>query len=90
MELSEVRRRRTVRHGTDRPLSREVVERVLDAALRAPSAGPSQGGAFPALTDPADRARFRPFVPTRASATVEQRRRRKEEVVHRGHWGRQS
>jgi nitroreductase len=70
MELSEVlRRRRMVRHYTDQPLAPEVVERVLDSALRAPSAGFSQGWAFLALTDPADRARFWPFVPTRATQT---------------------
>lgn len=58
-----------VRHYTDRPLSPEVIERVLDSALRAPSAGFSQGWAFLALTDPADRARFWPFIPTRVEKT---------------------
>ncbi len=70
MELREVvRRRRMVRHYTDEPLSDEVVERVLAHALRAPSAGFSQGWAFLVLTEPADRARFWPFVPTRATQT---------------------
>ena len=70
MEFSEVlRRRRMVRHCTDQPLAPEVVERVLDAALRAPSAGFSQGWAFLVLTEPADRARFWPYVPTRATQT---------------------
>lgn len=70
MEFSEVlRRRRMVRHYTDQPLALEVVERVLDSALRAPSAGFSQGWAFLALTDPADRERFWPYVPTRATQT---------------------
>lgn len=70
MEFSEVlRRRRMVRHYSDRPLSPDVVERVLNAALRAPSAGFSQGWAFLALTEPADRERFWPFVPTRATQT---------------------
>jgi nitroreductase len=70
MEFSEViRRRRMVRHYTDRPLSPEVVERVLKSALRAPSAGFSQGWAFLALTEPADRARFWPFIPTRVKNT---------------------
>lgn len=70
MEYSEVlRRRRMVRHYSDRPLSPEVVERVLASALRAPSGGFSQGWAFLALTDPADRARFWPFAPTRAEQT---------------------
>ena len=68
--VSEVlRRRRMVRHYTDEPLAPEVVERVLDAALRAPSAGFSQGWAFLVLTEPADRARFWPYVPTRATQT---------------------
>ena len=70
MELREVlRRRRMVRHYTDQPLSDEVVERVLDAALRAPSAGFSQGWAFLALTDQADRQRFWEYVPTRRTQT---------------------
>jgi len=50
-------------------LAPEVTERVLASALRAPSAGFSQGWAFLALTDPADRARFWPFVPTRVEQT---------------------
>jgi nitroreductase len=58
MEFSEVvRRRRMVRHYSGRPLSPEVIERVLTSALRAPSAGFSQGWAFLALTDAADRGR---------------------------------
>lgn len=70
MEFSEVlRRRRMVRHYTDQALAPGVVERVLDAALRAPSAGFSQGWAFLALTEPEDRARFWPYVPTRATQT---------------------
>ncbi|RIV39812.1 nitroreductase family protein [Micromonospora radicis] len=70
MEFAEViRRRRMVRHYADRPLSPEVVEKILASALRAPSAGFSQGWAFLALTDPADRARFWPYVPTRVAQT---------------------
>jgi nitroreductase len=39
MEFSEVGpRRRMVRHYSGRPLSPEVIERVLMSALRAPSA----------------------------------------------------
>lgn len=64
-----IRRRRMVRHYADRPLAPEVIERVLASALRAPSAGFSQGWAFLAITDPADRARFWPFVPTRVAQT---------------------
>ncbi|GIJ76933.1 nitroreductase family protein [Micromonospora phaseoli] len=70
MEFAEViRRRRMVRHYADRPLSAETVEKILASALRAPSAGFSQGWAFLALTEPADRARFWPFVPTRVAQT---------------------
>ncbi|NGM13094.1 nitroreductase family protein [Verrucosispora sp. WMMA2044] len=70
MQFAEViRRRRMVRHYADRPLSPEVIETILASALRAPSAGFSQGWAFLALTDPADRARFWPFVPTRVAQT---------------------
>lgn len=70
MEFQEVvRRRRMVRHYTDQPLAPEVIERVLNNAMRAPSAGFSQGWAFLAITDAADRARFWPFVPTRVEQT---------------------
>src|SRR5260370_30815958 len=70
MEFSEgVRRRRMVRHYSGRALAPEVVERVLVSALRAPSAGFSQGWAFLALTEPADRARFWRFVPARVEQT---------------------
>jgi nitroreductase len=65
MEYREVlRRRRMVRDYTDEPLDPEVVERILASALRAPSAGFSQGWEFLALTEPQDRERFWPFVPT--------------------------
>jgi nitroreductase len=65
MEYREVlRRRRMVRDYTDEPLDPELVERILASALRAPSGGFSQGWAFLALTEPADRERFWPFVPT--------------------------
>ncbi len=58
-----------VRHYTDQPLPPGVVDRVLRNALRAPSAGFSQGWAFLVLTEAADRARFWPFVPTRVEKT---------------------
>jgi nitroreductase len=41
-----VRRRRMVRNFADRPLPPEVRDRILDNAIRAPSAGFSQGWAF--------------------------------------------
>jgi nitroreductase len=66
MEFSEViRRRRMVRDFVDRPLEPAVIERILASALRAPSAGFSQGWSFLALTERGDRERFWPFVPTR-------------------------
>jgi nitroreductase len=59
VEFSEVlRRRRMVRHFDPRPLDAEVIDRVVRAGLRAPSAGFSQGFAVLLLTEPDDRARF--------------------------------
>jgi nitroreductase len=60
MELDRVvRRRRMVRnYDPDRPVPAEVVDRLLDYAIHAPSAGFSQGWAFLVLEDAADRARF--------------------------------
>jgi nitroreductase len=60
MEFREVvRRRRMVRnYDPDRPVPPEVRERILEHALHAPSAGFSQGWAFLALEEPADRDRF--------------------------------
>jgi nitroreductase len=70
MEFREVvRKRRMVRHYTDQQLPPDVLERVLGNALRAPSAGFSQGFAFLVLTEPEDRDRFWPFVPTRVENT---------------------
>jgi nitroreductase len=46
-------------YDTDRPVPPEIVERILDNAVRAPSAGFSQGWGFLALDTPADIARFR-------------------------------
>jgi nitroreductase len=60
MEFDKVvRRRRMVRnYDPDRPVPPEAVERLLDYAIHAPSAGFSQGWAFLVLEDAADRARF--------------------------------
>jgi nitroreductase len=70
MEFAEVvRRRRMIRHYTDEPIAPEAIERIVSSALRAPSAGFSQGWAFLVLTAPEDRARFWPFVPTRVEQT---------------------
>ena len=53
-----VRRRRMIRRYSPEPLDRAVLDRVLDNALRAPSAGYSQGWAFLVLDEPADVERF--------------------------------
>lgn len=60
MEFADVvRRRRMVRdYDPDRPVPPEVRERLLEHALRAPSAGFTQGWAFLVLEDAADRDLF--------------------------------
>ncbi|MFD2092285.1 nitroreductase family protein [Blastococcus deserti] len=60
MEFAEVvRRRRMVRdYDPNRPVPPEVRERLLAHAIRAPSAGFSQGWAFLVLETPGDRERF--------------------------------
>jgi nitroreductase len=45
-------------YDPDRPVPPAVVERLLDHAIRAPSAGFSQGWGFLVLAEPADRERF--------------------------------
>src|SRR5437868_320052 len=53
MEFSDVvRKRRMVRHFTDAPVAPEVVERMLDLARHAPSAGFTQGQSFVVVTRP--------------------------------------
>ncbi|MFV9672031.1 MAG: nitroreductase family protein [Acidimicrobiia bacterium] len=52
MEFGEVvRRRRMVRNYTDDPVDGDVLDRILDRAQRAPSAGFSQGVSFVVVTD---------------------------------------
>ncbi|HYH48407.1 MAG TPA: nitroreductase family protein [Acidimicrobiia bacterium] len=59
MELSEaIRRRRMVRNFEDRPVPPEALERVLDHARRAPSAGHTQGFAFLVLEGAEQVGRF--------------------------------
>jgi nitroreductase len=53
-----VRRRRMCRSFEDRPVPLEVVDRILAAARRAPSAGFSQGWAFVVLEGPEQTGRF--------------------------------
>lgn len=59
MEFQDVvRKRRMVRSFTHEPVAAETVDRMLRNAVRAPSAGFSQGWAFLVLDTPADRERF--------------------------------
>jgi nitroreductase len=60
MEFQEVvRRRRMVRnYDPTRPVPPDTVERLLRNAVRAPSAGFSQGWAFLVLSTPEERERF--------------------------------
>ena len=59
MELSEaIRRRRMVRNFEERPIPPEALERILDHARRAPSAGHTQGFAFLVLEGPEQVGRF--------------------------------
>jgi nitroreductase len=53
-----VRRRRMVRNFSNEPLPPGFLDRMLDNALHAPSAGFSQGWAFLALEGPDETARF--------------------------------
>jgi nitroreductase len=75
MDFGEVvGRRRMVRdYQPDRPVPPEVVDRLLAHAVRAPSAGFSQGWAFLVLEEHVDRERFwtattPPQAPTKAPA----------------------
>jgi nitroreductase len=60
VEFDEVvRRRRMVRqYDPDRPVPADLADKIVRHALRAPSAGFSQGWGFLVLTRPADRERF--------------------------------
>lgn len=59
MEFADVvTRRRMVRNYSDEPVDPAAVDRILAAALHAPSAGFSQGWAFLRLDTPDDVARF--------------------------------
>ena len=59
MEFQDVvRKRRMVRSFTAEPVAPETVDRMLRNAVRAPSAGFSQGFSFLVLTEPKDRERF--------------------------------
>ena len=59
MELGEaIRRRRMVRNFKDRPVPAGALERILDHARRAPSAGHTQGSAFLVLEGAEQVGRF--------------------------------
>ena len=60
MELRDaIRRRRMVRtYQADRPVPREILDELLELAVRAPSAGHTQGWHFLVLDDAPSRARF--------------------------------
>ena len=59
MELGEaIRRRRMVRNFEDRPVPAEALDRILDHARRAPSAGHTQGFAFLVLEGAEQVGRF--------------------------------
>ena len=53
-----VRKRRMVRHFSDEPVAPEAVDRILDLARHAPSAGFTQGQSFVVVTDPAMRRKI--------------------------------
>jgi len=57
MEFDEVVRRRRMirRYDPDRPIAPELVDKIVNHALRAPSAGFSQGWSFLVLTEQEDR-----------------------------------
>lgn len=59
MQFEEVvKRRRIVRNYTDEPVDPATLDRILETARRAPSAGFSQGQAFVVVTDPQRRRRI--------------------------------
>lgn len=59
MELTDaLRRRRMVRNYTSEPIAADVLDRVLDAARRAPSAGNTQALDLVVLVGPGETARY--------------------------------
>ena len=72
MELRDaIRRRRMVRnYDPDRPVPRETVDGLLELAIRAPSAGFSQGWQFLVLDAPESIDRY--WAATRADGTGRQ------------------
>lgn len=69
MEFQDVvRRRRMVRGYDPRPVPPEITERIVRNALRAPSAGFSQGWGFLVLDTPADIGRYHQAMRTAPDA----------------------
>lgn len=59
MELTEaIRRRKMTRNFTGKPLAKDLLDRLLEDALRAPSAGNTQGRELVVLEGPAETARY--------------------------------
>ncbi len=56
---AEMRRRRSVRHFSDRPVPREIIERCILAAGTAPNGANRQPWHFVAVSDPATKRRIR-------------------------------
>ena len=57
MEFQDiVGKRRMVRNYTDQRVDPSALDRIIDAAVRAPSAGFSQGQRFVVVTDPDTRS----------------------------------
>ena len=61
--LEVIRTRRTVRRFTERPIDREDIDRILDAARWAPSGKNTQPWRFIVVTDPGVRARLEAMRP---------------------------
>lgn len=57
--LVEIRRRRTVRQFSDRPIPRDVIEDCIAAAATAPSGAHKQPWTFVLVTDPGVKSRIR-------------------------------
>src|SRR5258708_23662644 len=71
MEFREaLRRRRMIRSYDGRPLPREVLERIVDAGRRAPSAGTTQGTEFLVLDGPQQTGAFWEAVSRQPNTTT--------------------
>ena len=75
--LAWLRTRRSVRTFADRPIEREVLERLIDAAITAPSNTNRQPWRFAVVTDPQRRAAIASAVKARADEM--------KAIIARGH-----